>query len=266
MLGQEEERELIKKAQAGDIAARDKLINSNLRLVIAIASRYRSPGMERADLIQEGALGLIKAIERYDFSHDTRFSTYSGYWVRQRISQYIVENSNTIRLPLHFQEAATKIQKARRYYHSTHATEPSVEKLAQLTGISTRKIDTVAKNSITIESIHSQKLNHEGGAFAPREIPDDAEQLLEEKIELEQLGRLALEKFQNYIQDCVERGDVRALRNITIFIERVFNERILKDIGQQYNISRERIRQIQNIQAEKLRDILLSEGIDLRQN
>lgn len=140
MLDVREEARLAKLAFEGDIAAQQKLVESNLRLVVSIAKKYTYSGMDLLDLIQEGNLGLMKAVEKFEYKRGHRFSTYATWWIRQSITRAIADTGRTIRLPVHMVETVNKIFQTIRDHVQTHGQEPSVIKLAKMLGMSEEKL------------------------------------------------------------------------------------------------------------------------------
>lgn len=155
ILTSSEEKEQFQKSKRGDKTAKTKLIQSNLRLVVSIAKRYRGQGLELIDLIQEGNLGLIKAIEKFSVDKGTRFSTYASWWIRESITKALSNQSRTIRVPTHMTETFTKIRKAREAYKTAYHKDPQVLDLVNITGIAKKKIElalTVDQQNVSLES------------------------------------------------------------------------------------------------------------------
>jgi RNA polymerase primary sigma factor len=139
-LDAEEEKELITKAKTGDRAARDRVIESQLLSVISVANKYRGRGVEFADLIQEGNMGLLKAIDRFEITRGTRFNTYALWWVRHKIQRFVHDNAHTIRIPVHHQDMRRKQNSITRRYLTNSGCKPTNEEMAKECGISLKRL------------------------------------------------------------------------------------------------------------------------------
>ena len=167
ILTAEEEAKQFQKLKQGDKLARTKLIQSNLRLVVSIAKRYRGQGLELIDLIQEGNLGLIKAIEKYSVDKGARFSTYASWWIREAITRALSNQSRTIRIPTHMTETFTKIRKAKEIYKAKYHKDPRIADLAKITGIAAKKIElalTVDQKNVSLEAAATENDGTNNGA------------------------------------------------------------------------------------------------------
>lgn len=153
LLASQEEVNLAKRFQAGDRAAREHMINSNLRLVVSIARRYQGRGLPLLDLIQEGTIGLIRAVDKFDYKRGYKFSTYATWWVRQAVQRGIANKSRDIRLPVHISERAGKIARAERELSGGLERVPSEDEIAEQTDLTTKQIGEVRASTKSIISL-----------------------------------------------------------------------------------------------------------------
>ena len=156
ILSREEEQRLAKRVEKGDLRAKDELIESNLRLVVSIAAKYRNQGVDFGDLIQEGVLGLNRAVEKFDWRKGFKFSTYATWWIRQSMQRAIANYSRTIRLPVHINERLIRINRAMRQIEAEVGREPSIEEIASRTRLDKEEIELIRLSSRTPASIHAQ--------------------------------------------------------------------------------------------------------------
>ena len=250
LLTAEEERALARRIDDGDMAARDKMIESNLRLVVKIAKRYMNRGLPFLDLIEEGNLGLIKAVERFKLSKECRFSTYATWWIRQSIERALVNQSRTIRLPVHVSDDINKLIKITRELVRDLNREPQVKEVADVMGVEpayVRRLMVLLKKTYSIE--------HPMGENNDYSLIDTIEDTsVVNPLELAEW----LNKFR-IITDLLatlndNEKEIIALR----FGLDDRDPQTLDTIGRQFGVTRERIRQIEAKSLEKLR-LLLSE-------
>jgi RNA polymerase primary sigma factor len=250
LLTAEEERALARRIDDGDMAARDKMIESNLRLVVKIAKRYMNRGLPFLDLIEEGNLGLIKAVERFKLSKECRFSTYATWWIRQSIERALVNQSRTIRLPVHVSDDINKLIKITRELVRDLNREPQVKEVADVMGVEpayVRRLMVLLKKTYSIE--HPMGENNDYSLIDTIEDTsvvnplDLAEWLNKFRIITDLLATL---------ND--NEKEIIALR----FGLDDRDPQTLDTIGRQFGVTRERIRQIEAKSLEKLR-LLLSE-------
>jgi RNA polymerase primary sigma factor len=250
LLTAEEEKALARRIDDGDMAARDKMIESNLRLVVKIAKRYMNRGLPFLDLIEEGNLGLIKAVERFKLSKECRFSTYATWWIRQSIERALVNQSRTIRLPVHVSDDINKLIKITRELVRDLNREPQVKEVADVMGVEpayVRRLMVLLKKTYSIE--HPMGENNDYSLIDTIEDTsvvnplDLAEWLNKFRIITDLLATL---------ND--NEKEIIALR----FGLDDRDPQTLDTIGRQFGVTRERIRQIEAKSLEKLR-LLLSE-------
>lgn len=245
LLTAEEEMELAIRMEAGDEAAKKRLSEANLRLVVSIAKRYVGRGMQFLDLIQEGNLGLIKAVEKFDYRKGYKFSTYATWWIRQAITRAIADQARTIRIPVHMVETINKLIRVQRQLLQEYGREPFPEEIAKEMHMSldrVREIQKIAQEPVSLETpIGEEEDSHLGDFIQDDHIPVPAEQaaftLLKEQI-AEVLDTLT-ERERNVLRLRFGLDDGRG--------------RTLEEVGKEFNVTRERIRQIEAKALRKLR-------------
>ena len=243
LLTAEEEKDLAMKMEAGDMEAKKRLAEANLRLVVSIAKRYVGRGMLFLDLIQEGNLGLIKAVEKFDYRKGYKFSTYATWWIRQAITRAIADQARTIRIPVHMVETINKLIRVQRQLLQELGREPYPEEIAEKMGLPVervREIQKISQEPVSLETpIGEEEDSHLGDFIQDDNVPVPAEAaaftLLKEQL-VEVLGTLT-EREQKVL--CLRFGleDGRA--------------RTLEEVGKEFDVTRERIRR-----SRKLKDYL----------
>ena len=248
LLTAEEERELARRISQGDMAARDRMIESNLRLVVKIAKRYMNRGLPFLDLIEEGNMGLIKAVERFKLSKECRFSTYATWWIRQSIERALVNQSRTIRLPVHVSDDINKLIKISRELQQKFNREPQIKEVADAMSVEpayVRRLMVLVKKTYSIEHPMGENNDYslmdtieDTSVINPSGLVEDLEKFNRVGLWLESLGE--------------NEREILALR----FGLDDREPQTLDTIGRRFGVTRERIRQIEAKSLEKLRRIM----------
>ena len=245
LLSNEEEKELAIAVENGDLEAKQRLAEANLRLVVSIAKRYVGRGMQFLDLIQEGNMGLMKAVDKFDYSKGFKFSTYATWWIRQAITRAIADQARTIRIPVHMVETINKLVREQRNLLQELGQDPTPEQIAErmdMTPDKVREILKIAQEPVSLETPIGEEDDSHLGDFIEDEVIENPVDYTTRVVLREQLDEVLdtlTDREENVLRlrFCLDDGKMRTL----------------EDVGKVFNVTRERIRQIEAKALRKLR-------------
>ncbi|MDO4155429.1 MAG: RNA polymerase sigma factor RpoD [Oscillospiraceae bacterium] len=245
LLSSDEETELAMRMAKGDTKAKNRLSEANLRLVVSIAKKYVGRGMQFLDLIQEGNLGLLKAVEKFDYTKGFKFSTYATWWIRQAITRAIADQARTIRIPVHMVETISKVKKVSSQLLHETGHDPSAEEIAEKLNMPAervREIMRIAQDPVSLETPIGEEEDSHLGDFIPDDdapAPADAASLMLLKEQLNEVLSTLTEREAKVLKLRFGLEDGRS--------------RTLEEVGKEFDVTRERIRQIEAKALRKLR-------------
>ncbi|MGD9896161.1 MAG: RNA polymerase sigma factor RpoD/SigA [Candidatus Methylacidiphilaceae bacterium] len=249
LLRREEEVELAHRIQKGDAAARQKMIQANLRLVVKIAHDYSTSGLPLLDLISEGNIGLMKAVDRFDPSKGGKLSTYAAWWIKQSIKRALANQSKTIRLPVHLVDKIARMRRTAIRLAEEFGREPTDEELAHELGISSSRVGELRTIAIQPASLNAAVGEEEDGTSLGELVKDESA--------IDPSSIIQSENLRKTVMDLLPTLDARERKILALRFGLEGNQEMtLEEIGKRFHVTRERIRQLQNIALRKVRRAL----------